>query len=115
MAKRFGKYVPKRGDIVWLDFNPKSGHEQKGIRPAITISPHSYNQKTGLALFCPITSQKKGYPFEVDVKGCPKIAGIVIVDQIKSLDWQIRNAVYICKANKITIDKITNLIELLIS
>ncbi len=115
MAKKSGKYVPQRGDIVWLDFNPQSGQEQKGRGPAITISPHSYNQKTGLAIFCPITSQEKGYPFEVDVKGCAKIAGVVLVDQIKSLDWQVRNAVYICKVNKATIDKITNLIGLLIS
>lgn len=114
MAKKSGKYIPDRGDIIWLNFNPQKGHEQKGKRPAITISPRSYNKKTGLALFCPITSQQKGYPFEVYIKGCSKIAGVALVDQVKSLDWQARNAVYICKVNRTVIDKIRNLLELLI-
>jgi mRNA interferase MazF len=85
------KYVPERGDIVWLHFDPQAGHEQKGTRPALTVSPALYNRKSGLALFCPITSQVKGYPFEVAVAG-KNIRGVVLSDQIKSLDWKVRKA-----------------------
>lgn len=88
------KYVPKRGDIVWLDFAPQAGHEQNGRRPALVISPEAYNDKVGLAIFCPITSAEKGYPFEVKVSG-KKICGAVLSDQIKSLDWKERNAKFI--------------------
>ena len=85
-------YVPDRGDAVWLDFNPQSGHEQAGRRPALVISPKAYNQKVGLALFCPITSQVKGYPFEVLIPKSSKLKGVVLSDQIKSLDWRARKA-----------------------
>ena len=84
-------YVPERGDLVWLTFDPQAGHEQAGKRPALVISPTAYNEKVGLAIFCPITSKVKGYPFEVVVKG-KKISGAVLSDQIKSLDWQAREA-----------------------
>jgi mRNA interferase MazF len=84
-------YIPERGDIVWLEFDPQSGHEQAGHRPALTLSPALYNKKTGLALFCPITSKVKGYPFEVLVAG-KQIRGAVLADQIKSLDWRARKA-----------------------
>ena len=89
MARR---YVPERGDIVWLQFNPQAGHEQSGIRPALVISPRSYNSKVGLALFCPITTKIKGYPFEVDIPEKSKASGTILSDQIKSLDWRVRNA-----------------------
>ena len=89
MARR---YVPERGDIVWLQFNPQAGHEQSGIRPALVISPKSYNSKVGLALFCPITTKIKGYPFEVDIPEKSKASGTILSDQIKSLDWRVRNA-----------------------
>ena len=91
------KYVPKEGDIVWLEFNPQAGHEQAGHRPAIVLSKKAYNEKTGLAIFCPITSKSKGYPFEVKVEGS-KISGVVLADQIKSLDWQSRNAKFLERA-----------------
>jgi len=91
-------YCPERGDIVWLDFDPQSGHEQKGRRPAIVLSPKIYNSKTGLALFCPVTNQAKGYPFEVKLPANLRIRGVIISDQIKSLDWKIRNAEFIVKA-----------------
>ncbi len=84
-------YVPDRGEIVWLQFNPQSGHEQAGHRPALVISPREYNRRVGLALFCPITSKSKGYPFEVSVMA-GSVQGVVLADQIKSLDWQARNA-----------------------
>lgn len=90
-------YIPKRGDAVWLDFNPQSGYEQAGRRPAIVISPKSYNQKVGLALFCPITSQTKGYPFEVVIPKNKEVSGVVLADQLKSLDWKTRNVSLIVK------------------
>ncbi|MDR1323089.1 MAG: endoribonuclease MazF [Candidatus Margulisbacteria bacterium] len=90
-------YAPDRGDIVWLDFSPQSGHEQRGVRPALVISPKAYNLKIGLALFCPITSKAKGYPFEVPIK-TRKINGVVLADQLRNLDWQVRRAKFIAKA-----------------
>ena len=93
------KYIPERGDIVWLNFNPQSGHEQKGKRPAIVISPKQYNEKTGLGLFCPITSKVKNYPFEVKIEN-KKINGVVLSDQVKSLDWETRNIEFIIKTAK---------------
>lgn len=90
-------YIPDRGDVVWLDFNPQAGHEQAGKRPAFVLSPAAYNQKVGLALLCPVTNQIKGYPFEVDIPENLKVTGTVLADQIKSLDWRARNAKFICK------------------
>jgi len=90
-------YSPDRGDAVWLNFSPKAGHEQSGRRPAVVVSPKSYNRKVGLGLFCPITSQIKGYPFEVLIPAGMSISGVVLSDQIKSLDWQVRDAQFICK------------------
>jgi mRNA interferase MazF len=85
-------YVPERGDLVWLTFNPQAGHEQAGRRPAVAISPAAYNGRVGLALFCPVTSRAKGYPFEVAVPPGLGVEGVVLSDQVKSLDWRMRNA-----------------------
>jgi mRNA interferase MazF len=85
-------YVPERGDVVWLQLDPQAGHEQAGKRPALVLSPSAYNGRVGLALLCPITSQRKGYPFEVPLPAGMKIQGVVLADQIKSLDWRIRRA-----------------------
>jgi mRNA interferase MazF len=85
-------YVPDRGDVVWLIFDPQAGHEQAGRRPAIVVSPKAYNAKAGLALFCPITTKIKSYPFEVLLPEAGKISGAVLSDQIKSLDWRAREA-----------------------
>jgi len=85
-------YTPERGDIVWLTFTPQPGHEQTGRRPALVLSPGAYNGKVGLALLCPITSQVKGYPFEVTVPESLPVSGVVLADQVKSLDWRARNA-----------------------
>lgn len=90
-------YIPERGDIVWLTFNPQAGSEQVGRRPAIVLSPRSYNAKVGLAIFCPITSQKKGYPFEVELPDELAVTGVVLSDQVKSLDWRSRNAQFSCQ------------------
>ena len=85
-------YVPDRGDIVWIDFNPRTGHEQAGRRPALVLSPAAYNRKTDLALMCPITGQVKGYPFEVVLPtDCP-VQGAILSDQVRCLDWQSRGA-----------------------
>jgi mRNA interferase MazF len=87
-------WVPDRGDVVWLEFNPQAGQEQSGRRPALVISPAAYNARVGLALLCPITSQVKGYPFEVGIEA-GRISGVVLSDQIKSLDWSARQAEFI--------------------
>lgn len=85
------RYVPDSGDIVWLEFDPQTGHEQAGHRPALVISPASYNGKTGLMVCCPMSSQVKGHPFEValEIDGIP---GAVLSDQVKSINWKIRKA-----------------------
>jgi len=85
-------YVPKRGDLVWLTFDPQAGHEQAGRRPAFVLSPEAYNRKTSLFLACPVTSQVKGYPFEVALPAGLPVSGVILADQIKSLDWKARNA-----------------------
>ncbi len=92
------EYVPERGDLVRLSFTPQAGHEQAGLRPALVISPATYNGKVGLALFCPITTQVKGYPFEVALPTDGSIGGVVLSDQVKSLDWRARNAEFVEKA-----------------
>lgn len=84
--------VPERGDLVWLTFHPQAGHEQAGRRPAVVLSPAAYNGKVGLALLCPITSRTKGYPFEVPLPDGSPVHGVVLADQIKSLDWRARRA-----------------------
>ena len=99
-------YVPERGDLVWVDLNPQRGHEQRGRRPALVLSHRSYNGKTGLALLCPITSKVKGYPFEVVVEG-KNINGCVLSDQVKSLDWSVRNVEFI---EKLHIDSLKDVV-----
>ncbi len=84
--------VPNRGDVVWITLAPQVGHEQAGRRPAVVLSPAAYNGKVGLALMCPVTSQIKGYPFEVPLPSGLPAAGVVLSDQIKSLDWRARGA-----------------------
>jgi mRNA interferase MazF len=108
------KYVPGRGDIVWLDFDPQLGHEQKGRRPALVLSPASYNGKIGLALFCPITSHEKGYPFEVGIRG-EKINGVALSDQIKSFDWRGRKVKFIAKAKDSEMAEIIENVKALIA
>ena len=91
-------YVPDRGDLIWLVFDPQAGHEQAGRRPAFVISPKSYNSKTNLILVCPITSRIKNYPFEVVLPEGGRVSGAVLSDQIKSLDWKARSGKFIAKA-----------------
>jgi len=89
-------YVPQRGDVVWITLNPQSGHEQAGRRPAVVLSPGIYNEKVELAILCPITNQIKGYPFEVLMPDGLPVSGVILADQIKSLDWRAREAEWIC-------------------
>lgn len=100
-----GGYVPERGDVVWLAFNPRAGHEQAGTRPALVISPGSYNRRVGLALFCPLTTQVKGYPFEVVLPPGLKAQGAILSDQIKSLDWRVRKAKLLCRVPREILDE----------
>ena len=93
-----GDYVPSRGDIVWINFTPQTGHEQAGHRLALVVSPREYNAVTSLALCCPITSQVKGYPFEVALPADGSVTGVVLADQIKSLDWLARRARFECRS-----------------
>jgi mRNA interferase MazF len=85
-------YTPERGDVVWISFNPQAGHEQAGRRPAVVLSPKAYNGKVGLAILCPITNQAKGYPFEVELPKEVDVTGVILSDQVKSLDWRVRRA-----------------------
>jgi mRNA interferase MazF len=89
-------YVPERGHVVWITLDPQAGHEQAGRRPAVVLSPGSYNGTVGLALLCPITNQVSGYPFEVSLPAGLPVSGVVLSEQTKSLDWQARNAAFIC-------------------
>jgi len=92
MVKRKSAYVPAQGDAVWITLDPQAGHEQAGRRPALVLSPAAYNGRIGLALFCPITNQQKGYPFEVALPEGLAVTGVALADQVKSLDWRARTA-----------------------
>lgn len=84
--------APDQGDVVWLNHDPQAGHEQAGHRPALVLSPKAYNAATGLMLCCPVTSQIKGYPFEVELMGVKGVKGVVLSDQLRNLDWEACNA-----------------------
>jgi mRNA interferase MazF len=90
-------FVPDGGDLIWLTFDPQAGHEQAGRRPALVLSPRPYNQKSGLALMCPVTNQIKGYPFEVPLPAGCGVQGVILADHVKSLDWKARRAVKISR------------------
>jgi mRNA interferase MazF len=103
-------YIPRRGDIVWLDFKPQTGREQDGRRPAVVLSNSSYNKIVGLAVFCPITSKVKNYPFEVPLPEKSDVQGVILADQIKSLDWKQRNAGFIAKLDDQILEKVLALV-----
>ena len=92
-------YVPDAGDLVWLTFDPQAGHEQRGRRPALILSPRAYNTKARLAIACPITGHVKGYPFEVPLPPGGKISGVVLADHVKNLDWEARKVAFEAKAH----------------
>jgi mRNA interferase MazF len=89
-------WAPERGDIVWITMEPTAGHEHSGRRPALVLSPGAYNEKVGLCIMCPVTSQVKEYPFEVAIPDGLAVAGVVLSDQAKSLDWRSRGAELAC-------------------
>ena len=91
-------YIPDRGDVIWINFDPQVGHEQAGHRPALVVSRRIYNRASELLICFPIRSRQKGYGFEVPIPGSFKVKGVVLVDQIKSMDWRLRKARYIAKA-----------------
>jgi mRNA interferase MazF len=109
-------YVPDRGDVIWVDFDPQTGREQAGRRPALVLSPSKYNGRVGLAVVCPITSQEKGYPFEVTVPGGEEVSGVILSDQVKSLDWRRRRASFLCQLPEPTLvevcDNLASLLEI---
>ena len=102
MARRF---VPDAGDIVWLEFSPQARHEQAGRRPALVLSPSAYNSKTGTMVCCPVTTQIKGYPFEVIINA-KDVSGAVLSDQVKNLDWRARKATPKGKASVEELDEV---------
>ncbi len=103
-------YAPQRGDLLWLSFDPQAGHEQAGRRPAFVLSLESYNRKTGLLLACPVTSRVKGYPFEVTLPSDLPVSGVILADQIKSLDWKARRAEFIARTPVSVIDDVLSLV-----
>lgn len=107
-------YEPERGDLVWITLNPQAGHEQAGRRPAVILSPRAYNARVGLALMCPITSQVKGYPFEVLIPAGLPVAGAVLADQIKSLDWRARRADRIGSLPRTVVDDVLTRVRTLL-
>lgn len=110
--KRPSRYVPERGDVVWISMDPQAGHEQAGRRPALVLSPAAYNRKTGLALLCPITSQVKGYPFEVPLPPGLPVKGVALADQVKSLDWRARN---VTKFSRVPAEVLVRVLERLVA
>ncbi len=109
------KYYPQKGDIVWVDFNPTIGHEQKGKRPALVLSSSKYNMLSGMCIVCPITSIIKPYPFVVLLKKTQKTVGAILSDHLKSIDWSIRKVKFIEKIEKATLRDVEERVTLLLS
>jgi mRNA interferase MazF len=107
-------HIPEAGDLLWLEFDPQTGREQRGRRPCLVLSPKEYNRKTGLALVCPITSRIKGYPFEVRVHEKSGIDGVVLSDHIKNLDWKARDAKYAGIASTDVLESVRSKIAVLL-
>jgi len=108
-------YVPERGELAWITLNPQAGHEQAGRRPAVVLSPAAYNGKVGLAILCPVTSQVKGYPFEVLIPDGLEVRGAILADQVKSLDWRVREAEKICQLPVRTVNEVLQKLGVLLS
>ena len=90
LATKFGSYCPEAGDFIWIDLDPAAGHEQSGRRPAIVLSPRSYNAAAGLCVICPITSRVRNYPFEAILPDDGNVRGVVLADQPRSISWEQR-------------------------
>jgi mRNA interferase MazF len=107
-------YVPDAGDLIWLDFTPQAGREQAGRRPAVVLSPRSYNEKTSLAVVCPITSHAKGYPFEVPIPPGLRMSGVILSDHLKNLDWRQRQGQRAGKISRSLLEQVRNRIAVLL-
>ena len=107
--------TPRRGDLIWLSFTPQTEREQAGRRPALVLSPEAYNRKTGLALICPVTSKVKGYPFEVPISTSAGVQGVVLADQLRSLDWRARRAEWIEQAQPKVVERVLKLLATLLT
>lgn len=110
-----GTKAPRRGDVIWVSLNPQAGHEQAGRRPALVLSPIEYNKRVGLALMCPITSRVKGYPFEVALPENPEVSGVILADQVKSLDWRVRKATHACTVSQTVMNEVLGKLNALLS
>ena len=106
-------YIPERGDVIWIEFDPQAGKEQAGHRPAIVLSEKKYNEIVGLAILCPITSKEKGYPFEVKIN-LKAVAGVILADHVKNLDWVERKVTFITKAPESLVDEVISIINTII-
>ena len=115
MVEPRAAYVPTRGEAVWISLHPQVGHEQAGRRPAVVLSPAAYNGRVGLAILCPITNQRKGYPFEVVIPAGLRVRGVVLADQVKSLDWRARQAEFICALPAETVTEVLAKLATLLS
>jgi mRNA interferase MazF len=105
------RYVPQKGDFVALTFDPQSGHEQRGRRPALVLSNTLFNKRTGLAIVCPITSSDRAFPFHVAIVDDPKVTGFVMVEQVKSIDFRARAAKRIGKASHGVLDEVLAILD----
>src|SRR5690348_8515572 len=105
-ARQKASYVPERGDLVWLDFDPQAGREQRGRRPAVVLSPSRYNRKVELGIFCPVTGQAKGYAWEVAIPPGLGVSGVILADQIKSLDWKKRRIQFAARLPREVLDEV---------
>lgn len=104
-------FVPRKGDFISVTFDPQSGHEQKGRRPAMVVSNTLFNEQTGLAIVCPVTTTHRGYPFHVAVLGNPDVKGFVMVEQVKSIDYRARQAKSIGKASEDLLDEVLSILD----
>jgi mRNA interferase MazF len=108
-------FVPDVGDVVIVDFNPQAGHEQAGKRPALVLSPKNFNKITGFAWLCPITNQAKGYPFEVTIEAIKNTTGVILTDQLKSLDWSARNLHKVDTINSDCLSNVKSIVATILS
>ncbi len=108
-------YVPKRGDAIWINFDPQSGREQSGRRPALVLSPTAYNSKVGLIIICPITNQAKGFAFEVKIPERSKVKGVILSDHVKSADWRTREIEFICRLPETIIEEVIEKLSVLLN
>lgn len=106
--------MPDRGDVLWLTLDPRTGHEQSGRRPALVLSPSAYNAASGLAVMCPVTSRAKGYPYEVDLGDVGPIQGVVLADQVRSLDWRARSAEFAAAASEAVVAEVMGKLRTLV-